>query len=230
MPFFNPVKFFVFPFAFVVALPLAICAGVTTVFAFMVLFLRLFLVYFDVGLETLRDVLLGHATQGRYITSRGTLAIAPDSSADSTPLPSPPATTFRHWRRPKRPVSGGGSGSGSVTPVLGFDGLSGVSPSIGLERDFEGIGGWRLESVNEQQWYNLNSRLENPYRRHHFRSQSGGAVLSGHTSSGIIAKFGSATASRSPERPKLTPSLSRSGSRTPKPRGLTRADQDGYFV
>ncbi|KAI0457808.1 hypothetical protein F5B21DRAFT_463287 [Xylaria acuta] len=214
MVFFKPLKFFVFPFAFVVALPLALCAGVTTILAFLVLFLRLFLVYFDVGLETLRYVLLGHATEGRYVTSHGTPAIAPDSSADSTPLPSPTATTSRYRRRSKRQVGGGGSGS--ISPVLGFDGLSSVTPSIGLERDFEGVGGWRLEGVNEQQWYNLNSRLENPYRRHHFRSQSGGAVLSGPTGSGIIAKPGSATTLHSLERPKLTPSLSQSSSRTLK--------------
>ncbi|KAI0447837.1 hypothetical protein F4803DRAFT_185077 [Xylaria telfairii] len=222
MLFFNPLKFFVFPFVFIVALPLALCAGVTTIFAFLVLFLRLFLVYFDVGLETLRYILLGHATQGRCIRSRGTLAIAPGSSADSTPIPSPTSATFRHRRRPKQRAGGG---SGSISPALGFDGLSGVTPSIGLERDFEGVGGWRLESANEQQWYNLNSRLENPYRRHHFRSQSGGAVLSGPTGSGIIAKLGS----HSPERSRRTPSLSRSSSRTPIPQGLTRASQDGYF-
>ncbi|KAI0470189.1 hypothetical protein F4859DRAFT_485945 [Xylaria cf. heliscus] len=224
---FNPVKFFVFPFVFVVALPLALCAGITTILAFLVLFLRLFLVYFDVGLETLRYILLGHATQGRYITSRGTLALAPGSSADATPLPSPTAAAFRHRRRPKQRGSGG---SGSISPVLGFDGLSGVTPSIGLERDFEGVGGWRLEGVNEQQWYNLNSRLENPYRRHHFRSQSGGAVLSGPTGSGILVKSSSGTASHSPERAKLTPSLSRSGSRTPMPQGLTKAGYNEYFT
>ncbi|KAH8167080.1 hypothetical protein CIB48_g1195 [Xylaria polymorpha] len=217
MLFFNPVKFFVFPFVFIVALPLALCAGVTTIFAFLVLFLRLFLVYFDVGLETLRYVLLGHATQGRCIRR-------PAPRRIQRPSPPPTSATFRHRRRAKQRVGGGGSGS--ISPVLGFDGLSGVTPSIGLERDFEGVGGWRLESVNEQQWYNLNSRLENPYRRHHFRSQSGGAVLSGPTGSGIIAKLGS----HSPERSRGTSSLSRSSSRTPMPQGLTRASQDGYFA
>lgn len=85
-----------------------------------------------------------------------------------------------------------------------------MTPSIGLERDFEGVGGWRLESVDEQQWYNLNSRLENPYRRHHFRSQSGGAVLPGI----VVAKPGSPERSRS----------------MGKAKGLARPDQDGYFV
>ncbi|KAI1204001.1 hypothetical protein F5X97DRAFT_282731 [Nemania serpens] len=200
MVFISPLKIFIFPFAFLVALPLALCAGVTTILAFLVLFLRLFLVYFDVGLETLRHVLVGPAAQGRYITSRR-------PSTNSPPPPSPVTPTSRHRRRVKRQGS-----SGSITPVSGFDGLSAVTPSIGLERDFEGVGGWRLESVDEQQWYNLNSRLENPYRRHHFRSQSGGAVLPGI----VVAKPGS----HSPER-------SRS---IGKAKGLAAADRDGYFA
>ncbi|KAI1119445.1 hypothetical protein F5Y14DRAFT_3559 [Nemania sp. NC0429] len=225
MLFASPLKLFVFPFAFLAALPLALCAGVTTILAFLVLFLRLFLVYFDVGLETLRHVLVGPATQGRYITVRGATPRFPPSSLGTTltltfvrqcqsrrpstsspPPPSPVASTSRHRRRAKRQGS-----SGSITPISGFDGLSSVTPSIGLERDFEGVGGWRLESVDEQQWYNLNSRLENPYRRHHFRSQSGSAAVPGI----IVAKPGS----HSPER-------SRS---IGKAKGLARADQDGYF-
>jgi hypothetical protein len=70
MLFFNPLKLFIFPFVFLIALPLALCAGATTILAFLVLFLRLFLVYFDVGLETLRYVVVGHATQARYIAVR----------------------------------------------------------------------------------------------------------------------------------------------------------------
>lgn len=229
MVFISPLKLFVFPFAFLVALPLALCAGVTTILAFLVLFLRLFLVYFDVGLETLRHVLVGPAVQGRYITVRDVTPGYPPTwnhvdanvrslpqsrrpSTSSPPPPSPAAPTSRHRRRAKRQGS-----SGSITPVSGFDGLSAVTPSIGLERDFEGVGGWRLDSVDEQQWYNLNSRLENPYRRHHFRSQSGGAVLSAPAIPGIVvAKPGS----HSPER-------SRS---IGKAKGLARADQDGYFA
>ncbi|KAI1130511.1 hypothetical protein F5Y10DRAFT_114577 [Nemania abortiva] len=228
MPFFSPVKFIVLPFAFLVALPLALAAGATTILAFLVLFLRLFLVYFDVGLETLRYILVGHATQARSIASRGT----PGPSTNATPLPSPTATTFRHRRRTKRRGSGG---SGSITPVAGFDGLSAVTPSIGLERDFEGVGGWRLESVNEQQWYNLNSRLENPYRRHHFRSQSGGAVMSGPTGPGTtLARSGAVTVSHSPVKSKRTPSPGwpslRTAANAHKPQGLAKADQDGYFA
>ncbi|TGJ84929.1 hypothetical protein E0Z10_g3812 [Xylaria hypoxylon] len=233
MLFFNPLKFFVFLFVFIVALPLALCAGVTTIIAFLVLFLRLFLVYFDVGLETLQYILIGHVSQARYIASRGTPATTPDSSTNSTALPSPVATTFKQRRRVKQQ---GGGGSGSATPVPTSDGFAAVTPSIGLQRDFEGVGGWRLESADadtdgadERQWYNLNSRLENPYRRHHFRSQSGGALMQSPTGSGMIARLGSVTRPHSPEELK-TPS--RSSSRTPtmnKRQKLTKTDHDDYF-
>ncbi|KAI1828126.1 hypothetical protein F4861DRAFT_490748 [Xylaria intraflava] len=176
---FSPLKFLAFPFVLPFALPLALCAGVTTVLAFLVLFFQLFLVYFDVGLETLRYVFVGHVTRSRYIASRNTLAASAESSTSSTPHISPSASTFRHRRHVKPQAS---------------DGISVVAPSIGLERDFEGVGGWRLgggdadTDTAEEQWYNLNSRLENPYRRHHFRSQSGGAIISGPVAPGLVTK------------------------------------------
>lgn len=72
LPFFNPLKFFAFLFVFIVGLPLALCAGVTTVIAFLVLFLRLFLVYLDVGLETIRHILLGYDTHAGHASVGGT--------------------------------------------------------------------------------------------------------------------------------------------------------------
>ncbi|KAI1426805.1 hypothetical protein F5Y12DRAFT_234156 [Xylaria sp. FL1777] len=235
--FFGPLKFFVFPFVFIVAFPLALCAGITTIVAFLVLFLRLFLVYFDVGLETLRYVLIGHATHARYITSRGTSGVTPGSPTTLASLPSSStATTLKHRRREKSHRRGS---SGLVVPSSALDGFAAVTPSIGLERDFEGVGGWRLESTDvdtdnaeEQQWCNLNSRLENPYRRFHFRSQSGGALVSGPAGSGILARPVFMTRSRSPEALRRSASPSRSSSRTPtitKHHGLTKVDQDDYF-
>ncbi|KAL7628940.1 hypothetical protein AAE478_000457 [Parahypoxylon ruwenzoriense] len=230
----NPLQFFIFPFVFFVTLPLAICAGFTTILAFMVLFLRLFLVYFDVGLETLRYVVLGHDAHNHSIASPQTPSTTrPASPEFFSPPPSPGA---RNRRRRKR--QSGGS-NGSVTPVDGF----GLAPSIGLERDFEGVGGWRLESANvdadaadaadDQQWYNLNSRLEIPDRRHHYRSRSGGAVLSGNSSSNLYTKDAYTTAAYSPEGPtRVYASPNSSRLRTPssgRPHGIKRLDEDGYF-
>ncbi|KAF3767835.1 hypothetical protein M406DRAFT_355727 [Cryphonectria parasitica EP155] len=55
-------------------------------------------------------------------------------------------------------------------------------PSIGMDRDFEGVGGWRLDGKDaddDDAWTQLNSRLElphDPQRRHHHRSPSGGGA------------------------------------------------------
>jgi hypothetical protein len=148
---------------------------------------------------------------------------------NTTPAHSPAITTFRHRRPLKRQAS---AESGSVTPVIASGGLSGVLPSsVGFERDFEGVGGWRLDSVgfdghaaHEHQWFSLNSRLEAPSRRYHFRSQSGDPVMRG--SSSIVG-------SNHLVKLKMTPSPGRSGSRTPNmnyPPGLTRTGQDEYFT
>ncbi|KAI1394065.1 uncharacterized protein F4822DRAFT_424531 [Hypoxylon trugodes] len=234
MAVFNPFQIFIFPFLFLVALPLALCAGFTTILAFMVLFLRLFLVYFDVGLETLRYVLVGHAAHNRYISQR-TDSVTPPSSSGSSP-PSSPEARHRYRRKRQSSVS-----SGSVTPVGGLDGFT-LTPSIGLERDFEGVGGWRLDSVDvganatdNQQWYNLNSRLEITDRRHHFRSQSGGGVLAGASGLGLYMK-GQNTQNTgtaySPEGIRMHASPNSSRSRTPtngRPRGFTKLDDDEYF-
>ncbi|KAI8957218.1 hypothetical protein F5Y11DRAFT_99404 [Daldinia sp. FL1419] len=232
MAVFSPLQFFIFPFLFFVALPLALCAGFTTILAFMVLFLRLFLVYFDVGLETLRYVLVGHAAHTRSIAHQRTPSGTPPHSSESSPPSSPEA---QHRRR--RSKIQGSFSSGSVTPI-GFDGLA-LTPAAGLERDFEGVGGWRLDSVDvdagaadDQQWYSLNSRLEIPDRRHHFRSQSGGPVLSGNGGLGLYMKGANASTIYSPEGLRLFASPNSSRSRTPtsgRPRNFTKLDDDEYF-
>ncbi|OTB15519.1 hypothetical protein K445DRAFT_22462 [Daldinia sp. EC12] len=233
MAVFSPLQFFIFPFLFFVALPLALCAGFTTILAFMVLFLRLFLVYFDVGLETLRYVLVGHAVRTRYMANRGTPSGTPPHSSESSPPSSPEA---RHRRR--RSKIQGSFSSGSTTPKGGFDGLA-LTPTAGLERDFEGVGGWRLDSMDvdadaadDQQWYNLNSRLELPDRQHHFRSQSGGAVLAGNGGLGLYMKGANAPTVYGPEGLRLYTSPNSSRSRTPtsgRPRSFTKLDDDEYF-
>ncbi|KAI1341575.1 hypothetical protein F5Y15DRAFT_361067 [Xylariaceae sp. FL0016] len=234
----NPLQFLVFPFVLFVAFPLALCAGFTTIFAFLVLFARLFLVYFDVGLETLRYVLLGHAAQTRYIASQRTPSASLLASADSSPLPSPnpDVASPRHKIRRKRRSSVTVSGR-PVTPPGKLNGLAFTS-TTGLDRDFEGIGGWRLDSVDmdaqgadEQEWYALNSRLEVLERRHHMRSHSGGAILPGTGNSGMGMQSNRA-GSRSPEGLRMTTSPNSSRSRTPtngRPQSFTKREHDSYF-
>ncbi|KAI1369425.1 hypothetical protein F5Y08DRAFT_293279, partial [Xylaria arbuscula] len=234
LPFFNPLKFLVIPFVFFVALPLSLCAGASTIVAFFILFLRLFLVYFDVGLETIRYMLLGHATPAGYRSSHSTPAVTPRASSTSMFIPPQTATNTKHRSRAKRHGS-----SGLLPPELSLDKFCAISPSVGLERDFEGVGGWRLDSTDgdsdntdERQWHVLNSRLENPYRRHHSRSQSGGAVLSGNTAIQDSSwRPEPMTRSHSPEHTRRSSTASQSSSRTLTTKlcqELTKADQD-YF-
>ncbi|KAI0013086.1 hypothetical protein F4779DRAFT_565692 [Xylariaceae sp. FL0662B] len=230
MAVFNPIQLFIFPFVFLVTLPLAICAGFTTILAFLVLFLRLFLAYLDVGLETLRYVLLGNATRNPYIASQ---RITPTTSLGSSPPSSP---DMRNRRRRKRR---GRAGSGSLTPIGGLDGLN-LTPSIGFERDFEGVGGWRLDSIGadadtaeDQLWANLNSRLEIAHHRNHYRSRSGGPVLSGTRGVGLHATAGTRTGAHSPGEPRTSASPNSRRSRTPtgsKPRLFTKLDENEYFA
>ncbi|KAK3398704.1 hypothetical protein B0T20DRAFT_411828 [Sordaria brevicollis] len=52
-----------------------------------------------------------------------------------------------------------------VVPPLPKSG--GLAPSVGIERDFEGVGGWRLnDDDNDDVWENINSRLELPMERY----------------------------------------------------------------
>ncbi|KAI0898535.1 hypothetical protein F4806DRAFT_364255 [Annulohypoxylon nitens] len=230
MAFFNPLQIIVFPFLFLVALPLALCAGFTTILAFMVLFLRLLFVYFDVGIETVRYILVGHAAHTRSVASQRVPSITPPPSLEHS-LSSSPEPQQRRRRKPQ-----GAASSGSVTPVNSLDGFA-LTPTIGLERDFEGIGGWRLDSVDldadatdNRQWYNFNSRLELSDRRHHFRSQSGSAVT-GTNGLGLYMK-GANMGTFNSEGLRLHTSPNSSRARTPtssRPRGFTKLDGDEYF-
>jgi hypothetical protein len=83
-------------------------------------------------------------------------------------------------RRRHRRSSSALSTAGTTTPIS-EKGL-GLLPSIGPERDFEGIGGWRLGGDDET-WTTINSRLELPDKQHHgrnhHRSPSGGPTTPG---------------------------------------------------
>ncbi|KAI1074988.1 hypothetical protein F5B20DRAFT_561846 [Whalleya microplaca] len=232
-------QLFIFPFVFLVTLPLALCAGFTTILAFLVLFLRLFLVYFDVGLETLRYIMLGgSAAHNRYISSQrpGSPSASPQSSPELR------TTTTTRRRSGARKRNNSSVSSGTLTPIGSLDGLA-LTPSTGLGRDFEGLGGWRLDSLaggadaetpEDLQWTNLNSRLEMPYRRHHYRSQSGAAILSGASGFGLYSsKAGTRRGSHSPGEFKVATPPAGYRSRTPsgsKALEFTKLDENEYFA
>ena len=88
---------------------------------------------------------------------------------------------------PQRSRSSASSSSGARTPRLS-NSMYATNPGA-MDRDFEGIGGWREPSAdeeNEKQWLNINSRLELPAlppsrderRRRHHRTLTSGSSAS----------------------------------------------------
>lgn len=229
----NPLQLLVFPFLLVVSLPLAIFAGATTILAFMVLFMRLFFVYFDVGLETLRYVLLGHQQGQQLLVSpansrRPSAPTSPRLSRSASPGEASPPSQRRRRSR---------AGSvANITPLIG--GLGGVSiaPKSSLDRDFEGVGGWRnnADPEDEHAWESLNSRLEIPDQRHHHRSQSTTAALLGvNVSAPGLFKSPSVAAINPQDLRKgsaSSPNSSRSRTPTRRMEGFTTVERDGYFA
>jgi len=72
------------------------------------------------------------------------------------------------------------SAADSLTPVLS-ETMVGLSQSVGPTRDFEGVGGWRLDNPSEEEdalWTKINSRLELPadHGRRHHRSLTSGSM------------------------------------------------------
>lgn len=224
----NPVYALIVPFLFVVTIPLAILAGITTTLAFSVLMFRVAVVYVDIAVNMVPQYVTGrrmYPFPRGYANSLITTAVAasnipPPSPVDSRSgsgqdMPSPTLATnrapVRHHRR--RRTSGASFASvGSITPIEDTgNGINGGSqrnsfmmiPSIGMDRDFEGVGGWRLKgkyAEEDDAWAQLNSRLELPLdnqRRHHHRSPSGGgATTPGGTGDFLMMKSPRATRSK----------------------------------
>lgn len=249
----NPAYGLIVPFLFVVTIPLAVLAGITTTLAFSVLMFRVAVVYIDIAVNMVPQYVTGRriysiprAFASSLLTAPPTAAVAglPPPPASLSPAESrsgsgrttPSPTTVaaasrvpaRHHRR--RRTSGASFASlGSVTPVddaftptTPANGLLAggskrasfvmVGPSIGMDRDFEGVGGWRLngkrittaaadddghhagghydeddDDDDDAAWTSLNSRLELPLdARHHRRSPSGGGATTPGGGSGDI--------------------------------------------
>lgn len=159
----NPAYLIVLPFLFICTIPFAILASLTTFIAFSILFIRVVLVYIELALAIIPYYLLG--------TSYSKLL--------QQEPPSSPATARRRKRRSS--VSSNLSGTGTITPLSGDYSAYGLSQSVGSARDFEGVGGWRLDNPSDDDglWTNINVRLELPAdhgRRHHRRSATSGSM------------------------------------------------------
>ncbi|KAH6659645.1 hypothetical protein BKA67DRAFT_529790 [Truncatella angustata] len=179
--FINPVHILVGSFLFMVSIPLAAFAFWTTWFAFSVLAARLVYVYLQMTWETTRYVLWDRWVPGQYIESppvsrRPSRPVTPSGRSPARSSISPSSRGASSTRRRTDSTSSAG-------PRVAFSGAVLLEPSHknALERDFEGLGGWRIQddgrdTTNENAWDSLNARLElqdhHQLQRHHYRSHT----------------------------------------------------------
>ncbi|CAL3965398.1 hypothetical protein PZA11_001849 [Diplocarpon coronariae] len=173
MAIFNPVYGIILPFLFMFTLPIAIFASVTTTFAISILFFRVLIVYIELALAVIPHWLLGEPPQ---------LSHQQHQPRESFPRTKSFGTSKPRRKKRRGSTSSNLSATGSTTPISGGNenGI-GVGMGVGPTRDYEGVGGWRVDSPSEEEglWWKINSRLELPadhgIRRHH-RSLTSGSV------------------------------------------------------
>lgn len=151
-------------------------------------------------------------------------------------------------RRSRRPSQSSIASIGTITPINEVDdntsgpGGPWILTSSGMDRDFEGVGGWRLDNRDDDaDWANINSRLELPLersQRHHHRSSSGDPTAFGE---GSWLMMRSSRKDRSPESParersggsrrlNTSPGSSRIRSNQSVPLSFpSREREEGYF-
>ncbi|KAL7921694.1 hypothetical protein ACQKWADRAFT_119027 [Trichoderma austrokoningii] len=229
----NPLYACVVPLLLITTIPLAIFAGITTTFAFSILIFRVFVVYLDIALSLMSQSLahLTESSSGLFITAKTSRLQPPRTPSSSSSInsransvsPSASSTLLKRHRR-RRPSSSVYSGTATPASDIGL----GLIPSVGVERDFEGVGGWRLgdDDDSDAAWTAINSRSELLHERHHRRTLSGSTAAE----SGFLMMKGR---TQSPEKIVLTtPSPNSSRARAPSaaPRlGSGVNHSDGYF-
>lgn len=171
----SPLHTLTSPLIFLFSIPIVFFACFTTVLAFSVLFFRVALIYIDLAIAIIPYWILGASK-----------ALADHSTIEQIKFASPTSPTVpMSARRRKRRTSSSSnlSAAGSITPTLlsAHNSTLGLSASVGPARDYEGVGGWRLENPSEEDdalWTKINSRLELPadHIRRHKRSLTGSSV------------------------------------------------------
>jgi hypothetical protein len=161
-------------------------------------------------------------------------------------------------RQSRQSSQGSLASMGAITPLPAADVAivvadAGMTPSVGLDRDFEGIGGWRIQDdrEDEENWTNINSRLELPAERapfrHHQRSQSAGTTKPSDVAGWLTPAlredespdgkqwerpglFVSENGIRSPGKALSSPGSRRLNQHVQLPSAMTALDQEnGYF-
>lgn len=191
------------PFALAICIPLAFFAVITTIIASSILAVRVFLVYLELVFAVIFQYLLPSDTTRTTLSRRHS---SHNVTFNTSRSPTPPI------RRRSRRLS-----NASLTPAASSVSLP-VPRSIGSARDFEGVGGWRLDGPSEDDdhaWTNINSRLELPAespRRHHRRRLTNdyfiGERIEERTSPDLVIGRGGGGGGWSPNTKRLrTPTL-----------------------
>lgn len=147
-----------YPLLFLISIPLVVFAFLTTAAAFSTLLFRVLLVYADLAAVLIKTHLLQHHP--------------PEPTLPKRPHPSTSGERTR---------SSSGDSHGSRTPKSAESSGLGIYSVGSLQRDFEGVGGWRIPNTegDDVLWTSMNARLELPasadgHRRHHRRSITSG--------------------------------------------------------
>ena len=161
--------FLVSPILLLISIPLTVFAAFTTTIAFSTLFVRVLIVYAELAAALLQDQFGGYTT----------FKSAPE------PLNLKAIAEEKHSRRKSRRSSAGSlsSNGGSTTPKAPESSGFGIYSGGGAARDFEGVGGWRIQGPDDENWTSMNSRLELPAMvdgrpRNHHRSRTSGSLTS----------------------------------------------------
>lgn len=165
----NPIKFCLISFISLLTFPLAILAGLTTALAFSILLFRVSMVYVDFLVSFIPTYVLGRHTYSRRLRKKPSPILAdPDS---------PSANSYA--RRRRRRLSAASAEPPTPTLVADQHGLGLFS--AGMDRDFEGLGGWR--DGDDELWTNINSRFrlsegrpEQGQGQNHHRTLSGSGI------------------------------------------------------
>ncbi|EOD45445.1 hypothetical protein UCRNP2_7836 [Neofusicoccum parvum UCRNP2] len=168
---FNPLYLLAPPVLIVASLPLVALAVLTTSLAVITLLIRVSIVYFELGVALIHSWLFA---TNHVSTSDKHRSLA--SSGYSTPT--------RHHRRRRSSAASllAADQSMSRRPPTKSESFASLVSTAGPNRDFEGIGGWRMPGDGEEEalWIGMNSRLELPTalpdkHRRHQRSLTGGS-------------------------------------------------------
>lgn len=165
-------SFLVSPILLLISIPLTVFAAFTTTIAFSTLFVRVLIIYAELAAALLLDQFGGHTTFKSAPEPPNLKAIAGE----------------KHSRRKSRRSSAGSlsSNGGSTTPKAPESSGFGIYSGGGAARDFEGVGGWRIQGPDDEDdenWTSMNSRLELPAMldrrpRSHHRSRTSGSLTS----------------------------------------------------